>query len=349
MLIWPFEPYKIEGGENKFGAQRSYGLHSGIDINGPLGGNTDCRTPLKAIWDCEIIHVSDSQSGYGLIIVFEIKGPWGVRWIRFCHCDAIMQAFGKHKQGTTLSLMGTTGNSTACHLHWDVFKKKPTNWSTMYAKNQGLLDEYFENPVLFMEKWKDSETDPMPKFAHKLTDFTSEEEEYKLKRINDGVNLDDEGEVDAVVGVLKDFPILKRDKENTDQENKDFKGFINRTANKFQLPVPIDDGGNERDFEVKDIEKEVGKLLVKEDQQEELLSLWKKVAGSREDYQLQLEVIKNFIKDYETNPSKDELLKQRKVRIDELEAENKALRKKKPGRVFRFWRWLLWFVKVEKD
>lgn len=349
MLRWPLELYRIEIGNSAFGAQRSYGLHSGLDVNvDGTWGNQDCGTQLFPIWPCEVTHVSDAQTGYGLILVYEIKGPWGARWVRYCHLEAILQAYGEHNQNIPLCLLGTTGNSTACHLHWDIFKKKPTNWRK-YARNQSDLDTYFENPVEFMNQWKDAiiDTPVDKKFAKVLADFRSQDEDYIKEGIADGITT--EGDANVVVGKLNDYSKFKVDKANCDEEVKKTKSFINRTANDFNLPKPEDENGDAREFNLTDIEKEIKKLMVTEDRFHQLFDEWSHLVPTirkLQNYESQLESIQIFVRDYLMLPSLKKRLDDLLEKNKKLEKENEALRKRKPTSVFRIGKWLIWFVKV---
>lgn len=155
-MIWPFEPFKID---DEFGTPRSYGFHSGIDFNGIGGGNTDCGYNLKAITSGEIVYASESNTGYGNIVVLRIEGPWGTRWVRYCHCGRILRRSGFVFEGESIALLGSTGNSDVCHLHLDLIKKALANWRT-YARTKEILNTYFEDPKSFIEKWVKEDTMP---------------------------------------------------------------------------------------------------------------------------------------------------------------------------------------------
>jgi len=173
--------YTIDG---RFGDKRTYGLHSGEDWNGIEGGNTDCGYKLFPIKEGEVVHTSNSNSGYGNIIIYRIEGAWGERWIRYSHCKEIIAKSGRVSKETPIALLGTSGNSTACHLHWDIIKKPMRNWRT-YAKNESTLKEYFEEPTAFFNRWKDAEDeDNMPAYFKPLLN------EYQL-------NLENEGQIRA--------------------------------------------------------------------------------------------------------------------------------------------------------
>lgn len=142
--LFPIEgDYKID---QRFKDPTSYGPHEGIDVNLKSGGNTDCGTLYRAVADGEIIHASESTANYGRLIVLKCKTVLGERYVRYAHCDEIPARKALVKRGDTIATMGSTGNSTACHLHFDVLKKVPSNWR-YYGKTN--FDEYFEDPEVF--------------------------------------------------------------------------------------------------------------------------------------------------------------------------------------------------------
>lgn len=171
----PHEPFKIDA---KFGVPVSYGPHEGWDTNGLGGGNTDCNTPLfpLVVDYAKAIFQSFSTAGYGRMLIYEVGTPRGPRWIRYAHLNAILCKNGDilHTD-RQVAKMGSTGNSTHCHLHWDIFKKKPpaTNWR-WYPKNKTELNEYMIDPQEFINVYGDykpttpkeeSPQEPMPEDA----------------------------------------------------------------------------------------------------------------------------------------------------------------------------------------
>lgn len=86
--------------------------HSGIDFGAPSG------TPIKSVADGTVTRVANDPGGYG-------------NWVEVKHADgstsryAHMSAFGKIKvgqeigAGTVLGAVGSTGNSTGPHLHFE--------------------------------------------------------------------------------------------------------------------------------------------------------------------------------------------------------------------------------------
>lgn len=149
-MRYPFFPFKIDA---QFGAVRSYGYHSGIDLNGLGGGNTDLNTPLFGISSGKKIESSLSDRAYGNILVYELRGPWGTYWCRYCHLNSI-NPVDVFTENIVVAYMGSTGSSTAAHLHIDLFIKKPPFWRFSAATIE-QLHEYFIDPVVFFDTYKD--------------------------------------------------------------------------------------------------------------------------------------------------------------------------------------------------
>jgi len=163
MLINPHEPFKTD---REFGKKVDYGFHDGIDTNGLGGGNTDCGTPLRMIAAGRKVHSSFSEAGFGNMYVQDATVKDTTYWIRCCHLQKPVDSLitGQlYPEGTIFNQMGTSGNSTACHLHWSVFKKRPPNdnWR-MIAKTRAILDEYFIDPKEFVKLHTKPEKEVMP-------------------------------------------------------------------------------------------------------------------------------------------------------------------------------------------
>lgn len=153
-MTYPFEPYKID---THFNRPTSYGTHEGTDFNGLGGGNTDCGFELKAIKSGVCVHTSISNKDYGNLLVIECKTDKGTFWVRYCHCQEIRVGVGDEvKEGQVIATMGSTGNSTACHLHLDVLKVKPVHWR-YYTQT---VTAWFVNPINFIEEYMPILDDP---------------------------------------------------------------------------------------------------------------------------------------------------------------------------------------------
>lgn len=100
------------------GGRVTYGLHryNAVDI----GGKNWCNTPLYAAAAGTVI-TSDAQGwngGYGKYI--KISHPNGTITL-YAHASQLLAAMGQTvAKGQTIALMGSTGRSTGCHVHFEV-------------------------------------------------------------------------------------------------------------------------------------------------------------------------------------------------------------------------------------
>lgn len=89
---------------------RSYG-HTGLDIAAPAG------TPIKAAADGKVIF-SGYSGGYGYVV--KVDNGNGVETY-YGHCSALYVSTGeKVEAGDVIAAVGSTGNSTGNHLHFEV-------------------------------------------------------------------------------------------------------------------------------------------------------------------------------------------------------------------------------------
>lgn len=96
----------------------SAGWHTGIDLVGPEKIYSSC--------DGEVIRTGYDKS-YGNYIVVRNKEDGRYHW--FCHLSQISNGAGKKVSRTTvIGIMGSTGNSTGKHLHFEI-----RNASNKYA------------------------------------------------------------------------------------------------------------------------------------------------------------------------------------------------------------------------
>jgi murein DD-endopeptidase MepM/ murein hydrolase activator NlpD len=86
-------------------------MHEGIDIAAELG------TPIQAAASGTVIHAG-WLGGYGNLVVVDHGDGLATA---YAHASAILVAVGQQvSQGDTLSLVGSTGNSSGPHLHFEV-------------------------------------------------------------------------------------------------------------------------------------------------------------------------------------------------------------------------------------
>ncbi len=95
-----------------FGERIWYGIHMGLDIS------TGCGAPIYAADGGTVIEAGWSPYGYGINAVIDHAN--GIR-TRYAHMSRIAVGLGQRvAKGQYVGAEGTTGNSTGCHLHFEV-------------------------------------------------------------------------------------------------------------------------------------------------------------------------------------------------------------------------------------
>jgi len=90
-------------------------MHTGIDFTCPSG------TPIIATGDGKILKIEKRKSGYGKSVV--IDHGYGYK-TRYAHMSSIDVKRGEMvKRGQVIGAVGSTGTSTAPHLHYEVIHK----------------------------------------------------------------------------------------------------------------------------------------------------------------------------------------------------------------------------------
>ena len=127
--VWPVRGYLSAGFGNRldpFTGLRDF--HPGIDISTPLG------TKIQAPADGVVVSVG-VKGGYGNALV--IDHGYGVV-TRYAHLDAFNVKPGQRvRRGDVIAFVGSTGRSTAPHLHYEVWVNDRTLNPIQY-----ILDEY---------------------------------------------------------------------------------------------------------------------------------------------------------------------------------------------------------------
>ena len=90
-------------------------MHTGMDFTAPTG------TPIFATGDGSVIEVTSSRRGYGNHIV--IKHDFGYRTLYGHMSKFNVRPRQKVKRGDIIGYVGSTGQSTGPHLHYEVIKE----------------------------------------------------------------------------------------------------------------------------------------------------------------------------------------------------------------------------------
>ncbi len=105
-FIWPVNGPVVSGYGMRWGR-----LHEGIDISASSG------TPIWAAASGTVIHAG-WLGGYGNLVVVDHGNGLATA---YAHASAILVGVGQQvAQGETVSLVGSTGNSSGPHLHFEV-------------------------------------------------------------------------------------------------------------------------------------------------------------------------------------------------------------------------------------
>jgi LysM repeat protein len=105
--IWPTSGVFTSGYGWRWGR-----MHRGIDLANNVG------TPIKAARSGRVVFSGWNDGGYGYLVT--LQHPDGSRSL-YAHNSRLMVSSGQEvRQGTVISLMGSTGRSTGPHLHFEI-------------------------------------------------------------------------------------------------------------------------------------------------------------------------------------------------------------------------------------
>ena len=97
-------------------------FHAGTDIAAPQG------TPVLAAQD-GVVAAAGEAGGYGLMVVLEHELEEATLESRYAHLSEIFVESGKTvKKGDVVGLVGSTGNSTGPHLHFEMRELTADGW-----------------------------------------------------------------------------------------------------------------------------------------------------------------------------------------------------------------------------
>ncbi len=113
-MIWPTAARRIS---QYFGHWRRGSRHTGVDIAGPTG------TAVYAANDGVVAVSGWNSGGYGNMIIIDHGGGL---FTRYGHASKLLVKAGDTvKKGDVIMLIGSTGNSTGPHLHFEVMTGDP--------------------------------------------------------------------------------------------------------------------------------------------------------------------------------------------------------------------------------
>jgi murein DD-endopeptidase MepM/ murein hydrolase activator NlpD len=133
-----------------------YRFHAGTDIGAEEG------TPVLAAQDGTVL-TAEYSGGYGLMVVLEHKVKEAQLQSRYAHLSDMLVEPGKDvKKGDVIGLVGSTGNSTGPHLHFEMLENTADGWVVVNPDNLVQTS---------LAKLVDALNNPMQAMNFKLSDF----------------------------------------------------------------------------------------------------------------------------------------------------------------------------------
>ncbi|MGB3300435.1 MAG: M23 family metallopeptidase [Phormidesmis sp.] len=131
-------------------------FHAGTDIGAEQG------TPVLAAQAGTVVS-ADYAGGYGLMVVLDHKVEKTELQSRYAHLsDILVKPGDRVKKGDVIGLVGSTGNSTGPHLHFEMAQKTADGW--VLVNPDGLIQDSLTKLVKALNS-------PMQAMAFNLSDF----------------------------------------------------------------------------------------------------------------------------------------------------------------------------------
>jgi len=112
--VMPLGDYEITSpfGKRADPISKEFKYHFGIDLKAPTG------TPVLATADGKVIRVEEQPEGYGKFVVIEHDNNYQTRYAQLSEFKVSIGI--RVIKGNVIGLVGSSGRSTAPHLHYEV-------------------------------------------------------------------------------------------------------------------------------------------------------------------------------------------------------------------------------------
>ena len=169
------------------------GRHTGVDYNGPGGGNADLGYGAYAIGTGQIVKVvpqAQAPSGFGNVLIYELTdqdlikrmGLAGKRvYIRYMHLSKFLVTSGPVAIGQRIAEVGNTGTQWA-HLHADMWHSGNGLGAHMDYHKDSLLESYMDIYTT-VEQFKSEPPAPTPPPAPAISAKDKQQDEV-LESVN---------------------------------------------------------------------------------------------------------------------------------------------------------------------
>jgi murein DD-endopeptidase MepM/ murein hydrolase activator NlpD len=176
----------------KFAEEYRLGIHTGIDINGIGGGNTDLGQPVYSIASGSVEEAVNAGAPWGNVVMIKHKYLENAQ-IKHCYSLYAHLENLKVKKGdfvgkrALLGEIGTGGGAYPAHLHVEIRKERMkdyelTYWPSSNSKTVKWVKENYEDPESFI---KEHRTITDPKSERRL--LLAIKHQYKMYYFENGL------------------------------------------------------------------------------------------------------------------------------------------------------------------
>jgi murein DD-endopeptidase MepM/ murein hydrolase activator NlpD len=129
------------------------GHHTGDDINGIGGMNSDLGDPVYAIGNGLVIYRGEPSPGWGNVLVLAHRRPKGtIQLSMYAHLQTMIAAYGDIvPRGKIIGTVGTAGNRYPAHLHLEILDHTGVPIGRGYASNP----KHHLNPTKTISSFQD--------------------------------------------------------------------------------------------------------------------------------------------------------------------------------------------------